>query len=128
RVIYAFPDVIEWLEEILPALEPILDENRQSPLEQMDALLYEFISGEDFSFHYKAKILRPSDKGIWELKTKDIRVFGWFARKCVFIAGQIESAYKCKKHDLYTGHQSMCLHKIKTTGFPILLGEVHDVL
>jgi hypothetical protein len=45
RSFYAFPKVIKWLDEQLPLLQAVLDENRQSPLEQVDFLLYEFIRG-----------------------------------------------------------------------------------
>ena len=86
RRLYGTPDFINWLADVLPGLESGIKGAALSPLEQVDALFYEFISGqpmvEDRRFkplHYKPEL------HVWEMKTIDIRIFGWFAAMDRFI-------------------------------------------
>jgi hypothetical protein len=106
RVMFAFPHVIEWIENDLPELGTDLSGGKQSPLEQLDLLLYDFISGEDLDYYKRSHSMRPEAFGVWELKTPDVRVFGWFQARNVFIIANIDSAFRCKEHDLYTGFRN----------------------
>ena len=109
---YAFPHVIEWLENDLPTLEPKLSEGRihelggvQSPKEQLYDLIHDFLVGEDMDVYEKSHCMEPDDVWVWELKTIDIRLFGWFYRRRVFIIANIDSAFKCKLNRLYAGYR-----------------------
>ena len=42
---------------------------------------------------------------MWELKTPDIRVFGWFLKKDCFVAVFGDWADRVKEHDLYRGYR-----------------------
>src|SRR4051812_2328024 len=78
RRLYAFPHVIDWLERVLPTLISELGDGSQTPEEQADDLLHLFVSGGDMSFYERSHSMTPAAHGIWELKTPDLRFFGWF--------------------------------------------------
>jgi hypothetical protein len=111
RLIYAFQDVIDWLENTLPSIEPDFHEGKQDPIEQLDDLFHDFISGADFAYYEKSHSMLPTDPGIWELKTPDLRLFGWFASRNVFVIGHINSAFLCKLHNLYPGYRNSVEYK-----------------
>lgn len=104
-VLCALPRVIWWLDKVLPELEPVLDEGRQSPLEQVDDLFHDFVAGEDISFYQRSHSMIPTAPGVWELKTPDVRFFGWFVRPRHFIIAAADSAERCKLYDLYAGYR-----------------------
>ncbi|SRR5579885_1254218 len=105
RLLYAYPHVIEWLNDTLPALEPFDADGMQSPLEQVDDLFHDFVAGEDFSFYELSHSMEPLEDGVWELKTPDIRLFGWFYKKGIFLAANIDTMERVKKHNLYAGYR-----------------------
>ncbi len=109
RELFAFPHVIQWLREVLPTLEPELSLARahelphgvQTPKQQLDDLFHDFVSGEDLDFYEKAHMMNPDTMSIWELKTIDLRLYGWVYRRCCFIIANIDSAVRCKEYSLY---------------------------
>lgn len=109
RLIYGVPSVVDWLNDTLPKLEADFHEGKLSPLEQLFVFLEDFITGANFSHYEKAHYMTPEDRAIWELKTKDLRLFGWFYRKSVFIVAHIDTAYRCKQHSLYAGYRESCV-------------------
>lgn len=131
RLVYAFPHVVEWLENVLPDLESDFHESKQDPLEQADELLYDFVSGEDFSFYEKSHSMLPTDPGVWELKTKDLRLFGWFFVKRVFVVAEINSAFRCKQHNLYPGYRDSVVRRRDVLNLDepkFITGDYQDVL
>lgn len=131
RLLAAFPHAVKWLDDTLPRLEPLLDEGRQSPLEQVDDLLHDFVSGADMSFYKRSHSMDPHDKGIWELKTPDVRVFGWFVKRGVFVMANVDSAINVKDHHLYTGYRENCVYRrdqLDLDAPKFLVGEYADVL
>jgi|TARA_R100000093_G_scaffold57913_2_gene30220 hypothetical protein len=110
RLLYAFPGVIEWFDNDLPQLEPILDEGRMSPLEQTYDLLHDFVSGEDMSFYSRSHSMTPTEPGVWELKSPDVRLFGWFCARAKFIIAFADSAFRCKEHNLYQGYRNQTVY------------------
>lgn len=93
----------QWIERVLPTLTPQW-ESEQSPLEQFDDLAYAFVSGEPLLCLVQFKPLRHVAGGIWELKTPDLRIFGWFNVKDSFIGVVANQTNAIKKHGLYHGH------------------------
>lgn len=95
RYIYLRPEAADWMRSTLRGLE--VDgyvDDAISPNQQAYQLFKDFISGEDmFSLEMHPKPLRPQDSehGIWELRTPDLRFFGWFCRKGVFLVSNIET-------------------------------------
>lgn len=105
RLLYAFPHVVEWLDQTLPDLGSELGDGKQSPLEQVDDLFYDFVSGFDLSYYERSHSMLPDELGVWELKTPDTRLFGWFPRKNAFIIAEVDTAFRCKQHGLYPGYR-----------------------
>lgn len=111
RVIYALPSVVRWLKAELPMLVAEWGEGSQSPIEQVDYRFKQFIAGENLSSWQAMHVMRPADGDhhIWELKTKDVRFFGWFYQKDVFVIAQAASANLVKQNNLYPGLRDVCV-------------------
>ena len=75
-----------------------------NPTQQLDALVEIFCSGQTLTFGPQFKPLTHLKDGIWELKTPDLRIFGWFCKKDHFIAGTMDEAFTVKNHNLYAGY------------------------
>lgn len=103
RKVFLLPDVKNWIENVLPGLGSTHN-IEVSPLEQLDAMLYEFCSGKPLAVSQRFRKMRPIDNGIWELKTADLRVFGWFPEKDCFLASHCDLTRKIKHHNLYHGY------------------------
>lgn len=65
--------------------------------EQFDALIYSFCIGEQFQLPGDFHEMDHRDPGVWELKTADLRLFGWFYRRDVFIVTDVKDATFVKK-------------------------------
>lgn len=76
----------------------------ESPAQQLDALAEIFCSGETLIVNVQFKCLIHLQDGVWELKTGDLRLFGWFAKKDHFICAAIDTAEHIKAHELYAGY------------------------
>ena len=103
RRIYLLPRAHKWLLTVLPKT----DSNwniEQTPSEQLDALIYEFCSGKQLQVGIRFKALVHLGDGVWELKTSDLRLFGWFTQKDCFIASDCDEAGRVKKVGLYRGY------------------------
>ncbi|MBE1506706.1 hypothetical protein [Rhizobium viscosum] len=131
RLLCAFPHVIDWLENTLPSLDPDFHEGKQDPMEQADDLFHDFVSGADFSYYEKSHSMLPTEPGVWELKTSDLRLFGWFASKGVFVVAEINSAFQCKHHSLYAGYRNSVVYRRNQLNLDepkFITGEYEDVL
>ena len=85
RLIYASPKFAKWVVEELPQLGS--DRGLEvMPSGQLDALFADFTKGEVLTYDHQFKPLHPRRDHTWELKTADVRVFGWFVRMDCFIA------------------------------------------
>lgn len=103
RRIYLLPRAHKWLVEVLPET----DSNwkiEETPSEQMDALIYEFCSGAQLPINRRFKALVHLGDGVWELKTADLRLFGWFVQKDYFLASDCNTALRVKESKLYKGY------------------------
>ena len=80
RRIYLGPKLVEWINNTLPGLES--DRGLEtSPVGQFDELIQVFCSGDTLTYDWQFKPLNYVQDGIWELKTPDLRIFGWFPEK-----------------------------------------------
>lgn len=86
RCLFGTPGFVAWLENDLPLIQTGAIGAETTPLEQVDALFFDFISGvhfqEDRRFH---PISYNPDLFVWELKTLDVRIFGWFVKMDHFV-------------------------------------------
>jgi hypothetical protein len=91
RRLFGTKDFITWLENKLPNLERIMPHDVRihgslTPLEQVYAMFAEYVSGEMFPQDRRFKKLnRTPDFHVWEMRTDDVRIFGWVPKKDVFI-------------------------------------------
>lgn len=97
RGMYGTPGFKKWLEIDLPKLEPGRLSAADSPQEQVDWRLYQWISGKRIVYSKQFKDLMPMKDEVWEMKTVDVRIFGWIYKPLIFICVFADYA------DLYKG-------------------------
>ena len=92
RSFYVTANAGRWLSETLPELETMIAEGRMNPLQQADYFLHKFVRGDKLICRdgRDLKELYPTRHEVWELKTSDIRFFGWFYTPHIFICYQVE--------------------------------------
>lgn len=86
RCLYATPEFSEWADSVLPSMETGVMQAEVSPFEQVYALFADFIEGQHLEENrrFRSLIYHP-ELHVWELKTIDVRIFGWFAKMDNFI-------------------------------------------
>ena len=104
RRIYVLPSVAVWMADTLPG-EVSGWNIESSPLEQLDNFLRKYCAGKELMFEREVRPMRHIDNGIWELKTPDIRLFGWFHAKDCFICTHGNTAHNTKANNLYAGYR-----------------------
>lgn len=77
----------------------------ETPTQQFDALMDQYLTGEAMDYGTSIKVLAPTDKHVWEMKTQDLRLFGWFYKKGIFIATALDLADRVKGPNLYNGYR-----------------------
>jgi hypothetical protein len=102
RTIYMSPRLGQWLQNDLPNLQSAW-KVEVDPTQQLDALVEEFCSGARLCYGPQFHPIQHVEDGIWELKTPDLRVFGWFPVRDCFVGWRAELADHVKTHGLYYG-------------------------
>lgn len=111
RCFYASQKLVSWLQNEL--FVAVSQHNlQQAPAEQVDALLASFCSGDRLIYGWSFKDIRPVGSGVWELKTADVRIFGWFCAVDVFVGVVGDFAWRVKQYDLYRGYRDEVLRFI----------------
>ena len=75
--------------------------------------------------------MQPSEEGVWELRTADLRFFGWFWRKGVFVISAVDQTARCKEYNLCGGYRNRCVQDMRNLGLDepqFVNGELADVL
>jgi len=104
RRMYVLPEARTWMEGVLPTLESELG-LEMSPIEQLDAFLTVYCAGDTLMYERQFRPVRHIAAGIWELKTPDLRLFGWFHDRDCFVCTDCDDATRVKKHGLYNGYR-----------------------
>lgn len=104
RRIYVLPEARIWMEGVLPTLESELG-LETSPIEQLDAFLSTYCAGDTLTYGRQFRPIMHVGAGIWELKTPDLRLFGWFHSKDCFVCTDCDDASRVKRHCLYGGYR-----------------------
>lgn len=86
RKFYAMPSFVRFLQETLPEAQTGVLGAAEKPKTQMDTLLRKWITGKPMAYGRAFSNLKPRHHDVWEMKTIDLRVFGWIYRPKVFIA------------------------------------------
>nr|WP_082009776.1 hypothetical protein [Methylobacterium sp. ZNC0032] len=105
RLLYGTPDFVTWLTDRLRAAETSSISDDLSPAQQLDQIFYNFISGRPLIHSRQYRFIRAESHAVWELKTPDLRIFGWFMAKDCFVAVFGDWADKVKDFDLYRGYR-----------------------
>ena len=105
RLLFGTPGFIRWLEERVNSDDksPLLADS--TPAEQLDNLFYTFISGRPLIYSRQFRSVRAEKNAVWELKTPDLRIFGWFMMRDCFVAAFGDWTNHVKDHDLYRGYR-----------------------
>jgi len=112
REIYTSPDLHRWINDVLPQMQSSWG-LELSPLEQLVALSEIFCSGDRISYGTQFKPLTHIVDGVWELKTADLRVFGWFPRKDCFVGVVADDATRIKALKLYYGYANVTTKRFR---------------
>ncbi len=103
RFIFISEEVKEWLSQSLPLLERFYKDTDLAPDEQVVFLFHAFIVGKRLHHWRRLHVMTPVENGVWELKAPDIRFFGWFPEKDVFVAARVDSFARVKQFGLADG-------------------------
>lgn len=85
RKLYAYPDCWEWMRTEVPKLKTGVLQSDFTPLEQQVHRLRQWISGQEIVKDRMFHDMLPVEAGVWEMKTADLRYFGWMYQKRQFI-------------------------------------------
>jgi hypothetical protein len=86
RELYAYPDCLTWMRAEVPRMVTGRIQSNRTPAEQLINRLLDWITGEPMAYGRMFQDMLPRDKEVWELKTPDLRIFGWMYRPRKFIA------------------------------------------
>jgi hypothetical protein len=105
RLLYGTPQFVAWLREVLEGAQLSRPLGQASAAEQLDDLFHSFLRGDRLVFTRQFRVIRAEENAVWELKTPDLRIFGWFMAKDCFVAVYGNWADTIKDHDLYRGYR-----------------------
>jgi hypothetical protein len=105
RLLYGTPQFVAWLREVLEGAQPSRPLGQAFAAEQLDDLFHSFLRGDRLVFTRQFRVIRAEENAVWELKTPDLRIFGWFMTKDCFVAVFGNWADTIKDHDLYRGYR-----------------------
>jgi hypothetical protein len=96
REFHALPSFMLFIEQILPAAGPGVIAARETPRQQMDSLLRKWNAGMRMRQGRAFDIMRPPIDSVWEMKSVDLRIFGWMHKPRCFVAvfGGLADDYK----------------------------------
>jgi hypothetical protein len=101
RWIHIAPTFPTWLEKTLRS--EVADDGRNiSPYEQVEQVFYEYALGRPMVYGRDRRKLDPLTQHVWEVKTPDVRVFGWLPQKrhLIVVCGTMKRDLKpSKKYD-----------------------------
>lgn len=121
----------------LPALLelPKKKYSQDTHMEQFYAIMVKYLSGQRMSVlpsWEDIKILSPVVDGIWEFRTLDIRMFGWFSAVDTFIAHRVLDKDFVQNHKLSTGLATATAYYRSTLGLdpPVFVASdrIQDVV
>ena len=100
RFAYLSPAAHVWCRTIFPGMAQDRGRN-ETPFEQVEQVLFEFAIGRPMAYGQQYKKLDPLAQHVWEIKTPDVRLIGWFARKSCFIVVRAEMKKQLLQFKLY---------------------------
>jgi hypothetical protein len=86
RKLYAYPQCLRWMREDVPKMLTGRVASAFTPKEQLIERLRQWMAGDPMRYGPMFHDMDPSSDEVWELKTADLRIFGWIYRPREFIA------------------------------------------
>jgi hypothetical protein len=86
RKLYAYPKCLEWMRNDVPKLVTGRFASALTPKEQLIERLRQWMAGDPMAYGRMFHDMDPRSDEVWEIKTADLRIFGWMYRPCEFIA------------------------------------------
>jgi hypothetical protein len=86
RELYAFPECLDWMRKKVPTMVTGRIGSAFTPAEQLMRRLTQWIVGDTMVHNRMFKDMEPQSHGVWELKTENLRIFGWMYQRRKFIA------------------------------------------
>jgi hypothetical protein len=86
RKLYTYPECLEWLRRKVPHMMTGRIASALTPQEQLIERLRQWMAGDPMAYGRMFRDLIPRSDGVWEIKTADLRIFGWLYRPREFIA------------------------------------------
>ena len=134
RKIYAYPECLEWMKTKVPGMATGRVQSDLTPAEQLIRRLMQWIVGDELVYSRMFKDMEHQSDGVWELKTDDLRIFGWIYRPKQFIAvcGGYADDYKeptkTKNYadDIRTVIQAR--NALPLDGVKFVTGEFHELV
>ncbi|MDO6967098.1 hypothetical protein [Rhizobium alvei] len=110
RTIVVSPGFQEWVKAELNLMTAI-DPAEVSPSEQVYILFKRFVLGKSMRTGRLFHRMKPLDGNhdIYELKTPDIRIFGWFYRKDFFVAAFGANIEQLKGTGMYGTYRDLAV-------------------
>lgn len=126
RTLYGTDHLVQWLQDQLPGMETQIVGGEIHPLEQVDALFARFAAGEPLVISRQFRRMHPHEQGVWELKTPDVRIFGWFSERDHFVAAYGDDASRVKDHNLYAGYIAQTVRVRTILGCTFIEGRRYE--
>jgi hypothetical protein len=86
RKVFAYPDCVRWMRDEVPKMRTGRVASDFTPHEQLVERLRQWMSGDPMEYGRMFHDMDPSTDDVWEMKTADLRLFGWMYRRRKFIA------------------------------------------
>jgi hypothetical protein len=85
RKMYAYPECVEWMRQV-PTMTTGRVASDFTPQEQLVERLRQWMAGDRMEYGRMFHDMEPQADDVWEMKTADLRLFGWMYRRREFIA------------------------------------------
>jgi hypothetical protein len=86
RRLYAFPACLEWMRIQVPKMVTGRIASPFTPREQLIERLRQWMAGDPMDYGRMFHDMDPRSDEVWEMKTHDLRIFGWIYQPREFIA------------------------------------------
>jgi hypothetical protein len=86
RKLYVYPECVEWMRSKVPHMVTGRIASALTPQEQLVERLRQWMAGDPMAYGRMFHDMIPRSDGVWEMKTADLRIFGWMHRPREFIA------------------------------------------
>ncbi len=115
RALWHTPEYEAWIGDVLN-LYAGTGRKKITPSDEVYSLSIDFILGRPMAYNVDLKKLDPIGHCVWEMKTAEVRVFGYFYLKKIFIAHHGEMKDYLKKRRCYAPHVQRVVEYMKSVG------------